>query len=332
MRLRRNGNLLFVATPAKLNLFLELLGKRADGFHQIETVMSTVSLFDELVFERMEPLSRPGLASPLTLDVQLVQRGDEPSEADTIPTDERNLIIRSLGLLRESAISTGRWRSEAGIRVSLWKRIPSAAGLGGASSDAAAALVAGNELWQLGFSIEQLAGIAARLGSDIPFFLTGGTSVCRGRGEIISPVQNRLGAFDCVIVKPRVSLPTGKVFSYVTPTSTIENAQPIIDAMAAGRIGVVAKLMKNRLADAADLITDEIEHVRRCFHALPCLGHQLSGSGSSYFGIFANRIAAKRSVKVLRARLPQARVFHVRSLSGDNNRNTQRMSSLLVKA
>lgn len=327
MRFRRCGNLLSVATPAKLNLFLELFGRRADGFHQIETVMMTVSLFDEISFI-------PTVDETIELSIESVHRGSHPREADPIPCDETNLICRALRLVREQGSKNGS-PVKGGVQVQLRKRIPSAAGLGGASSDAAAALVAGNLIWQTGLDIETLSQLASKLGSDIPFFLNGGVAVCRGRGEIICPIPSTLAPIDFVIVKPDVSLATPKVFASVQNHQSIASSQPIVDSIAAGSLCGVADSMHNRLTHAAERLTDAVDVVRREFEKLPCLGHQMSGSGSSYFGIFANRLAAARSARQLRGSLADARVFHVRSLNATDatgNRFGQRTDATPLTA
>ena len=150
--------------PAKVNLYLEILGKRPDGYHELETLMVTAGLFDTLVL-RDGPAGRVELAC------------SDPA----LSAGEDNLVVRAARLLQQR---TGGAR---GCRVRLVKRIPMAAGLAGGSADAAATLVACNELWQAGLSQAQLARVAARLGSDVPFSLVGGTAVGRGRGELLTP-------------------------------------------------------------------------------------------------------------------------------------------------
>ena len=313
MRFRRLNNELFVASPAKLNLFLELLGKRADGFHEIETVMMTVSLFDRLRF-----VPRPD-TDQFELRVGVISRGPT-KELDSIPTDDRNLVLRSLKLLQQKATDDGR-RQLGGMEIHLQKWIPSSAGLGGASSNAAAALVAGNLLWELGYTLNQLSRLAAELGSDIPFFVDHSTALCSGRGELVDGIRLRTKPIEFVIVKPAVRLSTREVYQHVElPTGdtscacpTTRRVAPLVEALARGSISQVAKQLWNRLEFAARRMTDELQEIRRQFDTLPSLGHQLSGSGSSYFGIFGSRAVASSSARRLRARFPDARVFHVQS-------------------
>jgi 4-diphosphocytidyl-2-C-methyl-D-erythritol kinase len=168
---------LAVLTPAKLNLGLAVAGERPDGFHDIVTIMQTVSIYDRLSFE-----SLPG-REDLILDV---------SDEDLAGDD--NLVLRAARLLRETTSTT------IGTRMSLVKGIPTAAGLGGASSDAAAALVALDRLWGTDLGPEQLGDLALTLGSDVPFFLRGGTALATGRGERLEPLAPLNGVWFVVIV------------------------------------------------------------------------------------------------------------------------------------
>ncbi len=157
-----------------MNLSLCLQGRRDDGYHELETVMLALRFYDELQLEAAED-------GVLELTV---------SGADDVPTDERNLVIRAERLRTATGCSRGG-------KVRLTKRIPSQAGLGGGSSDAAAALVAGNRLWALGLSADQLSTIAATLGSDVPFFLAPRAAVCTGRGEQVRAFYAGAKFADC---------------------------------------------------------------------------------------------------------------------------------------
>ena len=165
--------------PAKVNLYLELLARLSSGYHSLDTVMATVSWYDTLVFE-------PPRSAPDALELVVVDHGSPRSAADAIPTDETNLVLKALLALRQQSQETGVVDARAlGARVTLTKRIASQAGLGGGSSDAATALMGANEFWRLGLNREALQPIAANLGSDVAFFLTGGLARCRSRGEVV---------------------------------------------------------------------------------------------------------------------------------------------------
>ena len=317
MLIRQYGHQIRIDTPAKVNFFLELHGQREDGFHQIDTVMQTVSLWDQLRFASTD-------GDEVELSCQLRQPGGQPGEQDSIPTDHRNLVVRACLRLKEYA-SENEISSPfpfAGLKIQLTKWIPSAAGLGGASSDCAAALVGANRAWGLGLSLPQLHSIAAELGSDVPFFLYGGACRCTGRGEIIEPVSATAG-LNLVIVKPPVALSTKDVFSQVDSSQAVSgsegrnlvSADTTIQAMAEGRPQSVASSLFNRLAKPAAELTDQMDRMSALFDRLGSFGHQMSGSGSSYFGIFPNRKSARIARRQLANQLSDCRVFAVRTLA-----------------
>ena len=165
-----------LSAPAKVNLGLEVLARRPDGFHEIRTILQTIALADDL---DLEPADRLHLTC------------DAPELAC-----ETNLVWRAATLLQD------RYAPGRGAAIRLTKRIPVAAGLGGGSSDAAATLVGLNELWELGLSTAELRSLAAELGSDIPFFVGGGTQLAEGRGELLRPLPALPPAWLLVVVPP----------------------------------------------------------------------------------------------------------------------------------
>jgi 4-diphosphocytidyl-2-C-methyl-D-erythritol kinase len=170
--------------PAKINLSLEVRGKRPDGFHEIETLMAPVSLADMLDIERAE------------------DRGVGFTCSDqTLPAGGDNLVVRAANLFFERA------NIPPGVRIHLEKRVPHGAGLGGGSSDAAATLMALNELFGTGFDTPALSAMAAELGSDIPFFVYRSAAVCRGRGELVEPVAF-VERLPLLLIKPPFGVPT----------------------------------------------------------------------------------------------------------------------------
>lgn len=297
MYVRRRGTLVEVETPAKVNLFLEILSRRADGFHEIETLMAPIGVYD-----------RVSLAANSTGTVSLTCRWAHGSEAsrtrtgsqgggvwEPLPASEHNLAWRSLTLLRQ------RSGVPAGADVTLVKRIPAAAGLGGASSDAAAVLVAANLAWRLGWTRGQLAEVAAELGSDVPFFLQGGACLCRGRGERIEPVVG-LQPLHLVIVKPPAGLATAAVYRACSPAAEPRPVAALVAAARGGDPAQVGRLLFNRLQAAAEQLSPWIVRLRDAFGQTDCLGHQMSGSGTSYVGLCRHAVQAR----VLAARLRAA--------------------------
>jgi 4-diphosphocytidyl-2-C-methyl-D-erythritol kinase len=171
--------------PAKINLSFEVKGRRADGFHEIETLMAPITLADRLTIERAAD------------DGQIHFSCDDPS----LPGGDGNLVVRAAKLFRKATKIAG------GITIALEKEIPHGAGLGGGSSDAAATLLGLNELFETRLTQDALLKLAAELGSDVPFFVVRSAAICRGRGELVSPVALKTN-FDLLLLKPDFGVST----------------------------------------------------------------------------------------------------------------------------
>ncbi len=277
-----------VWAPAKLNLFLEVLAKRSDGFHEIETLMCPVNLCDTLYFEETS-------TGRIELSVhEAFGRRSQQAHGDVLPEGTDNLVVRALRLLQER---TGCGR---GLRVRLTKRIPLAAGMAGGSSDAAAALLAANRLWQVGLDPQGLSCVAAELGSDIPFFFHRGAAICRGRGEKIESVALPT-ALHFVVVRPPSGLSTAKVFGACRPATTAQSIRPVVEAWSRGHIDLLGRRLHNRLQPIAAGLCDDIGQLEEKFSELEVLGHQMSGSGTSYFGLCRGARHARRIAATLRS-------------------------------
>lgn len=290
MRIARHGDLVTIDAPAKLNLFLELLSRRTDGYHELETLMVAVDLCDTLTL-------RPADHATIELRARwaLPRGADVETLGGTIPLGHENLVVRALEALRQSAGIT------RGADVTLTKHIPAAAGLGGASSDAAAALVAGNLAWNLHWPREKLAALAAELGSDIPFFLGPPVAICRGRGEVIEPLRESLPPLDVVIVRPPEGLSTPAVYRHCQLPERPQSVVPMVEAWRRGDLAALGRALANRLEPAAAQLSPWIERLRRAFDGQGCYGHQMSGSGSSYFGLCRHARHAAQVAARLRA-------------------------------
>lgn len=247
---------------AKINLYLALKGERPDGFHEIDTVLQSVDLADELLFE------------PCPV-------GDLNVYSDTpdVPSGKENLVWKALDLLRRM---TGACQ---GMTVHLRKRIPAQAGLGGGSSNGACALAAANLIWELGLEPPALEMLAAQLGSDVPFFVRGGTQRCLGRGEVLEPLTP-LPDSSWVIVKPRWNLATGDVFKKAGSALTLNSLKVriILKSIAKRDLPTVGEEGFNDLEDSAiDLEPGATELVAALSRA-GLVGIRLAGSGSSWVG------------------------------------------------
>ncbi|MBI2804205.1 MAG: 4-(cytidine 5'-diphospho)-2-C-methyl-D-erythritol kinase [Planctomycetes bacterium] len=267
-----------VWAPAKANLFLEVVRKRPDGYHEIATLMVAVRLFDTLVLR--------AAATP-ALDLNC-------SDA-SLSTGADNLVVKAARLLQD------RMSCKLGASIRLIKRIPMAAGLAGGSSDAAATLLGLNRLWQLGMPLSDLANLSAELGSDIPFFFHTPAAWCTGRGEIVTPVALPR-PLHFVLLCPSFGLATARVYQNVIVPSAPMSGAGLQDAFAKGEVDLIAKSMHNRLQLAAEAIDSRVaEYARMLAEAAP-VGQLMSGSGSTLFALCrsaedANRIAASLTTR-----------------------------------
>ena len=252
---------LVLRTSAKVNLALEVLGKRSDGYHEIATVLQAVDLFDRLKVEAADTLSL---------------QTDDPG----LPTDDDNLVMRAARLLQKaSGVQTG-------ARIRLEKRIPVAAGLGGGSSDAAATLWGLSRLWALRWPRARLQELAVELGMDVPFFLGPGRAVARGRGERIEALPAG-GGYALVLVNPRTALSTREVYERVpagwhaSPAGTAR----VIEALRTRNVEKIAAALTNNLERVVEPVLPVIGRMKAALLAAGALGAVMSGSGPTVFGM-----------------------------------------------
>jgi 4-diphosphocytidyl-2-C-methyl-D-erythritol kinase len=306
MLAQRSGADIAVRAPAKLNLFFEVQSKRSDGYHEIETLMVPINLFDSLFLREIAPPA-DGTAAPirLTCELHFSPRAIEPP--NSIPSGPENLVVQALELLRDRA------GTKRGAAVRLVKRIPPLAGLGGGSSDAAAALLAANELWRLNWSRDRLAALGAELGSDIPFFFAAGPAICSGRGECVESIGG-IGDVHAVVVHPPEGLSTAAVYGACEVPYQPRSANRLTEALRAGILAEIGGGIFNRLQPAAESLSPWIERIRSELDKLHCIAHQMTGSGSAYFGICHHARHATRVAAQLKAR-SLGRIFVVRRAS-----------------
>ena len=305
--------------PAKLNLFLELLARRDDGFHEIDTVMVAIDWRDELSLERIPnpqvELDVQWLPSRKVIANRLGIEAGTPGEKALldIPNDESNLVHRALTRFRAA------FDLSDGFRCRLGKQIPAGAGMGGASSDAASALLCAARLHQIPSSTPLLHEIAAELGSDVPFFLglEGEGPIdgahATGRGEHLKPV--RLGTpLDFVVIFPGISLSTAKVYANSQVPPSPQSSVPLIAALEGGEPEDFGARMLNRLADPAKKLAPQISEILESLWQTDLRTCQLTGSGSACFAIASSTTNAKQCASRLRAmHEPGALVMSTRS-------------------
>lgn len=293
MNVGGSGGKVVVWAPAKINLFLEILFRRDDGYHELETLMTAINVFDTLYFA-----ADPSAELRLTVDHSYGYRARERafrSPLGKVPVGNDNTVFRAVELLQRRA------GVNSGAKMHLVKRIPTAAGLGGASSDAAAALLAANIGWDLGWSRPRLTALAAELGSDVPFFLFGRAAICSGRGEVVHPVES-IGSLSFVVVRPAEGLRTEQVYANCQPPPKPFSIASAWEGTSRQRAVDVSRSLFNRLQPAAADLSPSIERLRNEFHRVDVLGHQMSGSGTSYFGVCRHARHAERIARRLRAR------------------------------
>ena len=256
---------------AKVNYALDVLGLRADGYHEVSTVMQSISLADEV------ELRYPSGGFDLSL---------EPEEVEIGPQERNTTYLAWKALQR----LTGK---ELPVKVTLRKEIPAGAGLGGGSANAAAVLVGLNELFALGLRVDELRGIGAGIGADVPFCISGGTALGEGVGEILTPLPVP-PAHLLVVAKPLRGADTAGIYRAYdeTRTENTHSVEPVASALRAGSLPTLAAVVGNDLAPVTRDIIPEVAELEQSLLASGALGASMSGSGPAVYGIFHDEKAA----------------------------------------
>ena len=252
---------IYEKAPAKINLLLDVLRKRADGYHEVEMIMTMVDLSDRL---EMEELQR---------DTIIIS-----SQAGYIPLDEKNLAFQAARLIKE------RYEVDKGVYIHLDKKIPVAAGMAGGSSDAAAALRGLNRLWRLGIPEQELCSLGAELGSDVPFCVTGGTALATGRGELLEPIDNPPACW-VVLAKPPINVSTADVYGRfrVDGIRKHPSLPDMMEAIRRGSFYDVCDGLGNVLEDVTLSLYPEVQQLKESMQRLGADGVLMSGSGPTVF-------------------------------------------------
>jgi 4-diphosphocytidyl-2-C-methyl-D-erythritol kinase len=257
---------------AKVNYALDVLGLRADGYHEVSTVMQSISLADEVELRRATG----------GFDLSL-----EPEEL-RIGAKEQNTTYLAWKAFQRLA------GKELPVEVTLRKKIPAGAGLGGGSADAAAVLVGLNELFGLGLRVDELRGIGAGIGADVPFCVSGGTALGEGIGEILTPLPAP-PAHLLVVAKPLSSADTGKIYRAFDEAriKCAHSVEPVVLALRSDSLpAALAAAVGNDLASVTMDIVPEVAELEQTLLASGALGASMSGSGTAVFGIFDDAEAA----------------------------------------
>lgn len=263
---------------AKINLTLDVLRKRDDGYHEVEMIMTMVDLADRI---EMQELPR---------DTIIIS-----SQAGYIPLDEKNLAFQAAKLIKD------RYEVKQGVYIHLDKKIPVAAGLAGGSSDAAAALRGLNRLWKLGISDEELRKLGAELGSDVPFCVTGGTAVARGRGERLEFIDSPPQCW-VVLAKPPINVSTADVYGRLRADKLERHPDTaaVVRAIREKDFHALCGGLGNVLEEVTLSVYPEVRQLKNCMERLGAEGVLMSGSGPTVFGLCAKESKATRVYNGLR--------------------------------
>ena len=267
-----------VKAHAKLNLTLDVLGKTADGYHDLRMVMQTVEFGDDLT-------------------VELTQDGSfslDPGQS-YLPADGRNLALRAAQLFLDG--------TSLGANIAIAKRIPVCAGLGGGSADAAAVLRALNQLTGRGMSVPDLCAFGLQVGSDVPFCVMEGAALAEGRGEQLTPIAP-LPDCGIVICKPAFSIATPELFGRVDGRKSRlrPDTAGMLSALEAGDLPGAARRVYNVFEDVLDRRQQEVFAIKRALTDMGALGAAMTGSGSAVFGLFDDNSAAAAAYETLSQR------------------------------
>ncbi len=263
--------------PAKINLFLDVLRKRPDGYHDLKMVMQTVSLYDTVHLYRIDT----------GIEVTCMCPG--------VPDGEANIAFKAAKLMFD------HFRLPEGIRITVEKRIPAAAGLAGGSADAAAVIKGINKLFDLGLEIGTLAQLGKEVGADVPFCIMGGTYIAEGIGEILTPLKPFLQV-PIVLAKPGFSVSTAYVFSkYGNSNCTCsKDIMRLQDAVQRHDISEVGSSLFNALEQVTAEEFAEIREIKAVLNEKGASGSLMSGSGPSVFGLFEDEETAQNAYDILK--------------------------------
>lgn len=280
--------------PAKINLSLDVLHKRDDGFHEVKMIMTTIDLADRIEIRELN-----------------ADRIEIISHNRFVPDDQRNLAYQAAKILKE------RYRIKKGVAIYITKSIPVAAGLAGGSSDAAATLRGLNRLWSLGLSLDELAEIGSEIGSDVSFCVYGGTALATGRGEIIQHIDPPPHCW-VVLAKPTIGVSTADVYKNLNLNNVEHpNVVGMIEAIKEGNYSRICHLLGNVLESVTLKMHPEVANIKDQMKRFGADAVLMSGSGPTVFGLVQYESRLHRVYNGLRGFCEQ--VFAVRMLGERNN-------------
>lgn len=286
-------NIIYKKAPAKINLTLDVTGKKPDGYHELCMVMQTIDIYDEISLEAVED---EGII--FTMDKEL---------PDKIPP-EKNLVYKAAKLLFE------KYKIDGGIKIHLTKNIPAAAGLAGGSSDCAATLEGINELYNLGLTIEELCDLGLTLGADVPFCIKKGTQLSEGIGEILTELPSLPPLF-ALLIKPDISVSTAYVYTHLDLLSLDyhPDTDRMIDRIKKKDGAAIASLLSNVLETVTIPEYPVLNDLKKYLMDNGAIGSLMSGSGPTVFGLFQDEIQATMAYRKAMSDFPKYDVILCRT-------------------
>lgn len=264
---------LAIHANAKINLALDVLNRRPDGYHTVRMIMQSLSLCDTLTLRKTE---QPGISLSAL----------NPEHFPDVTWDEHNLVYKAAKLFMDT------YPVEGGVQITIDKQIPSAAGLAGGSSDAAATLKGLNQLFEKQLSMEELQTLGVKLGADVPYCIALGTALSEGIGEILTPLKPAPALY-CTLIKPATPVSTKYVYENLKLEKAHHpNIDAALDAIETGNIGKLCANLNNILEPVARTLCPEVEEIETKLIELGALGTCMSGSGPTVFGLFTDGNAA----------------------------------------
>lgn len=265
-----------IQTRAKINLTLDIISKRPDGYHNVAMIMQSISLCD-------------------TLHFRLISKGIKlHCDNEKLPTDRENIVYKAAELL------TNRFQVKDGIEISIEKRIPFAAGLAGGSTNAAGALIALNKLWNLDLKKDQLMELGGQLGADVPFCMLGGTALAEGIGDQLTKL-NDLPPFYITMVKPQMQISTPWAYHLIDVKEIEDHPDNLgmIEAINCGSKEIIPLKLGNVFEGPIFKKYPELAHIKEKFKELKAMGQSMSGSGPTIFALYDNEYQAQKARDVL---------------------------------
>ena len=281
---------------AKINIALDAIGKREDNYHLLRMIMQTVDLYDVIDIEKSN-------GSNISISCN----------KHYVPTDERNLAYKAAVLFRDE------FNIKDGVKINIKKNIPVAAGMAGGSTNAAAVLVIMNKLFNVNASLEVLKEIGLKIGADVPYCIEGGTALCEGIGEIITPLkpfENKI----LVVLKPNFGVSTKEVYTNLDINKIRKhvNIEGLIQAMENDDLDYVSKNMKNVLENVTLKKHTILKNIKEDMRKSGALGAMMSGSGPTVFAFFDDMLTAQRAFEFLKGKYKYSDVYITRTINSNN--------------